>query len=76
MRLLTPTLAALLLIGAPALAADDPPHSFQTKVVKIADGDTITVLLDKTQHKIRLEGIAAPEKGQPFGTKARQTLAE
>jgi endonuclease YncB( thermonuclease family) len=74
MRLLTPTLAILLFIGAPAIGVDDPPHSFQAKVVKIADGDTITVLLDKTQHKIRLEGIDAPEKGQPFGTKARQTL--
>ena len=76
MRLLTPTLAVLLFIGSPALAADDPPHSFEAKVVKIADGDTITVLLDKTQHKIRLEGIDAPEKGQPYGTKARQALAD
>jgi len=70
------TLATLLLTAAPAFAADDPPHSFEAKVVRIADGDTITVLLDKTQYKIRLEGIDAPEKGQAFGTKARRALGE
>src|SRR5215470_8954214 len=69
MRILTLITTALL--SWPTVAAD-PPHSFEAKVVKIADGDTITVLLDKTQHKIRLEGIDAPEKGQAYGTKARQ----
>jgi len=42
------------------------------KVVSIADGDTLTILVDQTQHKIRLHGIDTPEKGQPFGTKARE----
>jgi len=47
------------------------------KVVSIADGDTITVLdADKHQHKIRLEGIDAPEKKQAFGTKSRQKLGD
>src|SRR5262249_34773645 len=68
------TLTALAILCFHATAAD-PPHSFQAKVVKIADGDTITVLLDKTQHKIRLEAIDTPEKGQAYGTKARQALA-
>ncbi|MBI3860930.1 MAG: thermonuclease family protein [Planctomycetia bacterium] len=46
------------------------------KVVHIADGDTLTVLdADKVQHKIRLHGIDAPEKGQAFGTKAKEALA-
>jgi hypothetical protein len=35
--------------------------------VAIAEGDTITVLdRDKHQHKIRFNGIDAPEKKQPF----------
>ncbi len=46
------------------------------KVVKVADGDSITVL-DNTniQHRIRLQGIDAPEKGQPYGNASRKHLA-
>jgi len=33
-------------------------------VVKVADGDTITVLdSNKQQHRVRIAGIDAPEKG-------------
>ncbi len=45
------------------------------KVVKVADGDTITVLDNNTQHKIRLQGIDAPERKQPFGNASRKHLA-
>src|SRR3569832_871245 len=38
------------------------------RVIHIADGDTITVLVDNTPYKIRLAGIDAPEKAQAFGT--------
>ena len=49
----------------------------QGKVVSVADGDTITVLdAEKTQHKIRLQGIDAPEKAQAFGAKSKQSLYE
>lgn len=42
----------------------------------VADGDTLTVLdAEKRQHKVRLHGIDAPEKGQPFGAKAKEALA-
>ncbi len=44
------------------------------RVVAVADGDTITILDNaKTQHKIRLSGIDAPEKKQqPFGNRSKQ----
>jgi endonuclease YncB( thermonuclease family) len=46
------------------------------KVVAVTDGDTIKVLDDnKVQHKIRLTGIDAPEKAQPFGNASRKHLA-
>jgi endonuclease YncB( thermonuclease family) len=46
------------------------------RVVGIADGDTITVLdANRQQHKIRLMGIDAPEKAQPFGQKSKSSLS-
>jgi endonuclease YncB( thermonuclease family) len=46
-------------------------------VVKIADGDTITVLDSNiVQRRIRIAGIDAPEKGQPFGNASRKRLGE
>ncbi|MDR3260216.1 MAG: hypothetical protein LBT78_00095 [Tannerella sp.] len=38
------------------------------RVVKVQDGDTITILTsEKEQIKIRLYGIDAPEKSQDYG---------
>ena len=46
-------------------------------VVDIADGDTITVLdSDKVQHRVRIAGIDAPEKGQAFGNASRKRMSE
>ena len=46
------------------------------KVVGISDGDTIKVLdSNKTEHKIRLMGIDAPEKSQAFGAASKQALS-
>jgi endonuclease YncB( thermonuclease family) len=46
------------------------------RVVGISDGDTITVIDDaKSQHKIRFAGIDAPEKGQAFGERSKQSLS-
>lgn len=46
-------------------------------VVGVSDGDTIKVL-DSTQHlhTVRLMGIDAPEKAQPFGQRSKQSLSE
>ncbi len=60
----------MFLVAAPVLAAEP----ISGRVVSIADGDTLTVLEGKTQHKIRLHGIDSPEKKQAFGAKAREAL--
>ncbi len=72
MRLLACAISLLLLSAAPPQKVE----SFEGKVVALADGDTITVLRDRTQVKIRLEGIDAPEKNQAFGNKAKVTLSD
>lgn len=67
---LTAVIATLLLLSLPALA------DVTGRVVAVTDGDTIKVLdIDQVQHKVRLTGIDAPERGQPFGTVSRDHLA-
>jgi endonuclease YncB( thermonuclease family) len=47
------------------------------RVVGVADGDTVTVLdTTKTQHKVRLQGIDAPEKAQAFGQRSKEYLSD
>lgn len=66
----------LLLLGllfAPVPALSELLHG---RVVGVSDGDTITVLdTDHQQHKIRLSGIDAPEKAQPFGQRSKENLS-
>jgi endonuclease YncB( thermonuclease family) len=45
-------------------------------VVRIADGDTLSVLdRNNTQYKIRLHGIDTPERDQRYGKTAWQALS-
>jgi len=47
------------------------------RVVHVTDGDTIVVLdAEKVQHKIRLQGIDAPERHQAYGTKSKDHLSD
>lgn len=45
------------------------------RVIGIADGDTMTVLVDKKPVKLRLANIDAPEKKQPFGQRSKESLS-
>ena len=65
-------MAFLLLYASHALAAE-----LAGKVVGVTDGDTITFLsAGNVEEKIRLAGIDAPEKAQPFGQAAKQKLSD
>jgi len=49
----------------------------QGRVVGVSDGDSVTVLdAQKTQYKIRLAGIDAPERAQAYGQKAKESLSD
>jgi endonuclease YncB( thermonuclease family) len=66
-------LLLLLALSAPAVWAE----VLVGRVIAVADGDTVTVLdASRQQHRIRLVGIDAPERGQAFGNRARQHLAD
>jgi endonuclease YncB( thermonuclease family) len=59
-----------LILYSPAFA-----DVLQGKVVKVADGDTVTIVDDNgKKHRIRLMGIDAPEKDQPYGKESTQSL--
>lgn len=68
------TVAAVITLAVPlAVTAAE----FDGTIVGVADGDTVTLLdASKTQHRIRLDGIDAPERTQPHGQRARQSLAQ
>jgi endonuclease YncB( thermonuclease family) len=47
------------------------------RITGIVDGDTINVLiLSNQQIRVRIAFIDAPEKGQPFGQRAKQVMSE
>jgi endonuclease YncB( thermonuclease family) len=66
--------AALLTMTVLCIAHAD---TIEGRIVGITDGDTITLLdADKRQRKIRLDGIDAPESGQPFGGASKRNLSD
>lgn len=73
--------AASALLATTALAdpttapAPTPSAELHGRIVAIADGDTLTLLVDRTQVRIRLAQIDAPESGQPYGRASKKALS-
>jgi endonuclease YncB( thermonuclease family) len=68
-----PVVAALVVLATVSMATANELHGH---VVGVSDGDSITVLdAERTQHKIRLASIDAPERGQPFGDASKRSLS-
>lgn len=57
--------------------AEQPiPGYVYGRVVKITDGDTLTLLTKKEEQiRVRLAEIDTPERGQPFGRKSQDALS-
>jgi len=67
-------LAAATLIMVSVSSSADTLHG---RVVGVSDGDTVTVLDSAhRQYKIRLMGIDAPEKKQPYGSRSKQSISD
>lgn len=68
-------LLPLCIVFCPTVSAA-AGSSFEAKVVRVVDGDTLQVLDDqKTNIRVRLYGIDAPESKQAWGQKAKQALS-
>lgn len=72
MRARAIALAILVLIAASMSCGAE---SWSGKCVGISDGDTLTVLHDGTGEKIRLWGVDAPEKDQPYSNVSKKALS-
>lgn len=59
-----------LLLASSAFAGE-----FTGQVVSVLDGDTVEVLNGHHTERIRLSGIDCPEKGQPYGQKAKHAAS-
>lgn len=67
---------AALTLGIIIVCSMQAHADFSGKVVRISDGDTITVLDSKNrQQRIRFNQIDAPESSQAFGQKSRQNIS-
>ena len=72
-----PSLFLSIALAAALFATPTAAIEFVGKVVGVTDGDTLTVLTaQRQQHRVRLSGIDAPEKGQAFGQVSKQHLSD
>lgn len=71
-RHVLPLLAGSLLILAAAQAA--VAEQLTGKVVRVVDGDTIVLEAKGDRDRIRLAGIDAPERNQPWGKASTREL--
>lgn len=65
---------ALALAAVAALAASPSRADFTGRVVSVADGDTLTVRDGARDVHVRLWGIDAPERSQPWSKRSREAL--
>jgi micrococcal nuclease len=71
------TVTVLVLLQRPPLLQNRPTdlikQTFEAKVLRVIDGDTVDVVRRHTDRnvRIRIEGIDAPETGEAFADEAR-----
>ena len=75
MRVRGATFAALLLAMLQVAPAVRGAGAVTGTFIGVKDGDSIILLVGGLETEVRLDGIDAPERGQPFSTKAKEALA-
>lgn len=77
---LKPSNRIRVLFTATVLAVAAVPVWAETltgRVVGVTDGDTVKVLTaEKVEERVRLSGVDAPEKAQPFGQVSKMHLSD
>lgn len=68
-------LTLALLMAHTALAESATTPALQGQIVRVSDGDTVTLQSETGPLKIRLAGIDAPESQMPHGQEAKAHLA-
>lgn len=69
--------ARWLVLVAASLSAPLGAEVLDGRVVAVTDGDTIKVVTaDLAEERVRLAGIDAPERAQPFGNVSKQHLSD
>ena len=73
-----PTVVAALVLTAGVLVLGNrvTAETLTGRVVGITDGDTLTVLVEHQQFKVRVNAIDAPERNQPFASALSPTQAK
>jgi endonuclease YncB( thermonuclease family) len=64
------TVLALALFATAAVA-----ETLRGRVVEIADGDTLTLLVERQRYPIRIASIDAPDRFQAWGDRSRTNLS-
>jgi len=71
--MIKPIFSSLLLLFSICANADE----LTGRVVDVSSGDSITIMdASNTELKVRLSGIDAPEKQQPFGLESKKSLSD
>ena len=69
-------LFSIILILLTITANIEAQTKLKGKAIKIIDGDTFDLLVDKTTYRIRLADIDCPEKGQDYYKVSKQALSD
>jgi endonuclease YncB( thermonuclease family) len=65
-----------LLVTLFLVASSANGETFDGAVLRIVDGDSLIVVFQGKQTRVRLKEIDAPELKQPFGQRSRRSLAQ